>query len=811
MARVLIATQAWGVVQNRSGDVQGSVTMTLDDLDGNPADVFTTETGSTVQTSLSTNSRGEFPGWVDAGSYDQTVTGITRRVEATSGSVADARGETRAGTPTVQPAGQMLQLARFIPEAVHLFEEPDLLFAPAMRDERELYALNGTTHTNKQNTYSPSVVRAEVESFPEGLGVTAKQPQGIAVFPLDGLLAMDEWTMKWLIRPNGADLRAVTNASPICSAKVGVQYLRVRTATTQIEITLASEDDNLTDAGSTRAFFFGLPISTGDVPDGTWGVLTIVKDGDDMRAILDNNVRTASATSAGVIVRGWDGDVHASSEALGLAIGGNDTTIGADNPLTVIGPFIHRYARTYDKRDQPAAPKITVDADTAQGAFPEHLAGVVGFHTGFSETASETTYATVRDIQHDAIEAAGCKLIRLAEFDVMAPPTDLDPMTIDFTDMDTIFNRSFERGMDVHMHLGYTPTLLQPVSGDRYDPPTDNAKFAEYCSAVVTHAKALATAAGREIVSVSVWNEPSLFSSMTHTEYLALWQACAEQFVTDHPDLPAGGPDGMWAIRDKPNLTTETALQIKVMDLAEAEGLPLGHISLHDYEGSLTVTVERLEDVRACLDARGFTDTPIRLTEWNYSLGYGQDAAASYAFASRHHRHLTAHNAAFAYAFLQAALENGVDATTFFRLGQMESFWDGGSDDSLLGMFGRDGRPWPVFAAFALIWKHAGNRVASTTNWPGVRSIATKDTDGRIMLTYGVLRPANPRPHEGVTALRLEWDGLPASFTWTQWRMDSEAAGDGRPMVVAKGTEADLPQAVNAAHLSVGGIEIVPA
>lgn len=86
MPRVLIATQAWGVVQGREGEARAGVPVQLTDLNGAVADVFTTEDGSTDETLL-TNTRGEIPGWAEDGSYDLTIAGVTRRVELVSARV----------------------------------------------------------------------------------------------------------------------------------------------------------------------------------------------------------------------------------------------------------------------------------------------------------------------------------------------------------------------------------------------------------------------------------------------------------------------------------------------------------------------------------------------------------------------------------------------------------------------------------------------------------------------------------------------------------------------------------------------------
>jgi hypothetical protein len=85
-----IATQPWGVVQDRQGNVRPSLAFTITTTTGTPVTRYTDSTGTTPDTSTVTNANGEIPGFVAPGEYVVTVGGITHQVEAvTSGTTTN--------------------------------------------------------------------------------------------------------------------------------------------------------------------------------------------------------------------------------------------------------------------------------------------------------------------------------------------------------------------------------------------------------------------------------------------------------------------------------------------------------------------------------------------------------------------------------------------------------------------------------------------------------------------------------------------------------------------------------------------------
>jgi hypothetical protein len=86
MARVYMATQPWGVLQNTAGDIQALTSATIKNRDGTNATHYSARTGGSSSTaSITSSSTGELERWIDPGEYTMTVGAVTKDVEATSG------------------------------------------------------------------------------------------------------------------------------------------------------------------------------------------------------------------------------------------------------------------------------------------------------------------------------------------------------------------------------------------------------------------------------------------------------------------------------------------------------------------------------------------------------------------------------------------------------------------------------------------------------------------------------------------------------------------------------------------------------
>lgn len=92
MARVEMATQSWGWVVDGSGSPVPGAAVTIKDLSGASATHYSAASGGTpATTALTTNADGTIPRFIDEGTYNVTISGVARRVEA----IAGGRGQWR--------------------------------------------------------------------------------------------------------------------------------------------------------------------------------------------------------------------------------------------------------------------------------------------------------------------------------------------------------------------------------------------------------------------------------------------------------------------------------------------------------------------------------------------------------------------------------------------------------------------------------------------------------------------------------------------------------------------------------------------
>lgn len=99
MARVLVAKQAWGVQFRAIGDrahVWDTLACSINTT------VYAAATGSTEVPAFTTNDKGELPGWVEEGTYNLTVNGVTTEVSTTTEARTAVLESTGIGTQATQ-------------------------------------------------------------------------------------------------------------------------------------------------------------------------------------------------------------------------------------------------------------------------------------------------------------------------------------------------------------------------------------------------------------------------------------------------------------------------------------------------------------------------------------------------------------------------------------------------------------------------------------------------------------------------------------------------------------------------------------
>jgi hypothetical protein len=128
----------------------------------------------------------------------------------------------------------------------------------------------------------------------------------------------------------------------------------------------------------------------------------------------------------------------------------------------------------YNEQGFRPKPGISINVGSTQGAWNDRLGGVVGHYTGWADNeAGESGFSTVRAAQLDALQSAGCKLVRIAELHKRAVPTVSGGAisSIDFTGLDAHWDRFYSRGFKVHAMVGYVPQAFNGSTNPQL-PPT---------------------------------------------------------------------------------------------------------------------------------------------------------------------------------------------------------------------------------------------------------------------------------------------------------------------------------------------------
>jgi xylan 1,4-beta-xylosidase len=189
-------------------------------------------------------------------------------------------------------------------------------------------------------------------------------------------------------------------------------------------------------------------------------------------------------------------------------------------------------------------------------------------------------------------------------------------LTLDFTQVDRVYDQVVELGVKPVVELSFMPAVIardpkQTVFTYRgiISPPREWAEWRELVAALCRH---LVERYGIDEVAMwpfEVWNEPNLevFWSGTQDDYLRLYDEAARAVKGVDQRLLVGGP------------STAAAEWIELLAThAEKEGVPVDFVTSHTY-GNLPL------DIRASLERHGYAGLPIWWTEWGVgSTHYGE-------------------------------------------------------------------------------------------------------------------------------------------------------------------------------------------
>jgi len=682
-------------------------------------------------------------------------------------------------------------------------DEGDTLFVLNPTGEAGVLAEGGRLADEYSGYFAPGTGRAPLVPGPFGrLGVGQGTGDGrpALVYPLDGLLSMDELTLTLWVRV----LRAGVGPATL------VEAARVLT----VEF-----DDSAVGADSGGSVRVALPLFEAEVtvaagpeqlPVGRWAPIIVTWDGATLTASVGAQECADGAEKGRATAEADENVARESTPVASWADGGllilPGAAVGAPG-LEVAELVIQRYCRQPGENRVFHGPTVTVDVGSPTGqTWSPHLGGALALYTGmrvWRDGVGPDVGVAVRDQQFAACAAAGIPLVRVGG--VVSAVQVRDDGTYDFAWLDDKVAEWRRRDVALHLTLDYNHPRTGAVTGDwgsLATPPDDAEVYAELCSRAVAHLRGT-----NRVVSVALWNEPDIGDYWVGgmDAFFALWEVVQRRFMVDHPDLLLGTGDFAHA--------TTTVQHLRFI---AAQGLPVSAAYFHNYHQDVGQLAGLIASVRAAATAAGFAELPIRITEWGMDILRQQELYVSSTSVNRAwpNRFRGAAAGALCLAFLATAADADpfVDMATFSSIGsvELEFLNDAGlfiADEAMLSSDDPP-RPFPSFNAMALLWKLTGTRVSAASNWPSVRAVATSDGD-TTTLVFGAYRPW--RGNTDTLDVALDWSGLPERFRWKQWTVDEPHGADGRLVLTGEGDETDLPHGVRIGALSVACIQITYA
>ncbi|MBQ5984586.1 MAG: hypothetical protein IJL56_06400 [Bacteroidales bacterium] len=271
---------------------------------------------------------------------------------------------------------------------------------------------------------------------------------------------------------------------------------------------------------------------------------------------------------------------------------------------------------------------------------------------------------------HDSkCQSYGTKIV---DINAVFPDFDKDPdnpANYDFHYTDTYLKGIIDNGSKPYYRLGQScesgKDRIGPV------PPKDFKKWAVICEHIVRHYnEGWADGFKMGIEYWEIWNEANMdsekygliknprnpsFWAGTDEEYYRLYTTTAKHLKKCFPDIKVGGPafagsyDQTWIDN--------------FLKYVKKEKAPLDFFSYHKYASHPSTLVQLTREVRARLDAEGFTDIGMHLGEWNYVKAWGHDGEV---YSNQVRRSVK--GAAFVAATMSALQKEPVEMLNYYDL-----------------------------------------------------------------------------------------------------------------------------------------------
>jgi hypothetical protein len=394
-----------------------------------------------------------------------------------------ARPSTTAKAPIVPGLRHIPMLTAADPPPAD--EDYDLLFAPNPTSQEQVLRDFGLLRSHSAHQLPPASAASYIAGYSSRNAVGANNTPGsdAAIWPFDGVLPTDQFTIIFYIRSKGADYVAQPAASTtyhwffdVDGSGVNGLYL-YRAAASPAPMRLRWHYEPLWLEAR-------LNLLRGDIPADTWKRIVCVWDGVSLTIATGDNAR--SATSSPITsVRGahWGGTL-AENVALpgscclldgvsgGLYVnGGGPVPANSGGPFEIEGPYIYRYQRSFSAGAAVPGRTIIIDPSSTLGAFPTDVSGVLNQYSGIEGLGNTSVDLDIAGRDAVIAKAAhdGLKTIRFPDltsyvrFHYAPGAANNGVSAYDWTDFDSRINLWKRKGI-TRFHASFlgTPAPLQP-------------------------------------------------------------------------------------------------------------------------------------------------------------------------------------------------------------------------------------------------------------------------------------------------------------------------------------------------------------
>jgi hypothetical protein len=306
-----------------------------------------------------------------------------------------------------------------------------------------------------------------------------------------------------------------------------------------------------------------------------------------------------------------------------------------------------------------------------------------------------------------------------------------------------------DAGGIVIVNIFGTPAGLGQVL-DKKSPPRDLAAFKELIKSNIREL----SCNKRYNIWYEVWNAPDLddFFLGRKQEYLSLYKIVAESVkeleVETKVHIPIGGPSVSWwfqAVDGNTIATPEKSLIYELIKFCSQYRLPIDFISWHafstDPQAEKESSIYKKTAVKLIRDWLSYfnfdSNTPLIVDEWNYDRDANVlPARAEKSFIS----------ASYIPCRLKNMYEAGIDYQVYFCLEDFNDNKDGVVRN--VGLFSFDAvspketdAAKATYSVFRMLSSLGGNIFLSRLEDPFVGVIASKTTDGIVMIVYNYIDP----------------------------------------------------------------------